>query len=99
MPDMSTIGIMVGILCAALYACARARRQRSFDATNVALVFLAGVAAVGTINLLRAALLGSEASLPASWREHLALAALIGFGLALDFIAKAFEPYRKRRRG
>lgn len=89
--DTTAIGIAIGIVGVAIFATILAIRQRTFNVANSVLVFLAFFAVSVGADLLRAAFLGNEKNLPKSWREYIAVAAVVGIGLSLNFLVRTLR--------
>ena len=89
--DATAIDIAVGLLATAAYSVVRLLRQQSFDLATVLLVFLSGFSVPGGANLIWAALSGDPRSLPASWREYVAVAGVAAIGLAFQFLMRSFR--------
>jgi hypothetical protein len=64
-------------------------RQRKLDVGFAALNFLAVVGLLAGCSLIWAAFLGDPDQLPSAWREYVAVAGVVGIGLALQHLMRA----------
>lgn len=89
--DVTALGIVAGVVLVFVFACINARKSQGFDAGNSFLVFGASFAIITGVQLLQAAYIGNERNLPRDWRTYLGAASIIGIGLSVDFLIKAFR--------
>jgi drug/metabolite transporter (DMT)-like permease len=89
--DATAVGVAMGIAGAAIYALITARRHKCFRAGTTATVFLGCFAPAAGIFLVKAGFSGDVRDLPTIWREYVAIAGVIGIGLAIEGTANAFR--------
>nr|VFJ88737.1 MAG: hypothetical protein BECKLFY1418A_GA0070994_100542 [Candidatus Kentron sp. LFY] len=89
--DSTALGIACGVIGSGIFAFLeivihrRHRRNRIDTARNIALVFFSILAIFSGGELIFVAFQGDPDNLPPTWRQYLALAGVVGVGLAFDY--------------
>lgn len=86
--DLTGAGIVVGAVISGGVAIAQVVQERSVDIGAVALTFLAVFGLLAGGGLIYAAFIGDPSELPRSWREYVAVAGVVGIGLALRHLLR-----------
>lgn len=94
--DTTAWGIAAGAVGTAAFAVLKAFRHKTFDLENSVVVFLGLFALLTGAELLKVALLGEEADLPHTWRQYLAVAAIVAIGLSANYLTRAFRSVLQR---
>lgn len=84
--DQVSLGIVAGILACAIPGVIRVMRHGKFETGKSVLEFFAGFAIPAGVALISAGIVGKVESLPTHWREHIAVAGVVVFGLSLIHI-------------
>jgi hypothetical protein len=89
--DVTGVGIALGLIGAAAYSVVVAKRHKQFKTSATVTVFLGVFALPIGVVLINAALQGDSAQLPASWREYVTIAGVVGIGLAAEGTWRVFR--------
>lgn len=89
--DATALSVATGIVTTAAYSGIRFYRRRTFELTDTAVAFTAGLGIPTGITLISAAMAGDPTRLPTSWRECLSIAGVVFIGLSAEWLLKSFS--------
>lgn len=94
--DPTAVGIAIGGVLCAVYACASLWRKKDVNLGSLWAIVASGLSIPVGSSLIRAGLSGKSDHLPSSWREYVATAGILAIGVGFRYLLRAFAAVTRK---